>query len=149
MLMCVFRCRQNWRRDFGSGRRRVTWALVNDGVHCSLKAARSLRYPSWTNPAPKISRPQRHTPSRPATSLQFEDGSTALAFMSRVAPLNRRAWLSLLIRSEESHVGLPKLQAITYMYFFLLTVFHTSFTLLNIFHLTGKQRGHNFSRLLC
>lgn len=83
-VLCVFRCRQNWRRGFGSGRLRVTWGTVNDGVRCSLKAARSLRYPSWTNPAPKSSRPQRQTPSRPATSRLSEERWTAQVFTSRV-----------------------------------------------------------------
>lgn len=113
MLMCAFRCRQNWRRGFGSGRLRATWATVSDGVRCSLKAARSLRYPSWTNPAPKISRPRKHTPSQPATSPRSEGHPTALLLTCLVFgrhPEQVTKPQSLIVEclyelSAESHTG--------------------------------------------
>lgn len=64
---CNFRCRPSWRRGFGSGRLRVTWATANGGVRCSLKAAQSLRYLSWINPVWRSSLPWRLKPWRPAT----------------------------------------------------------------------------------
>lgn len=71
-LMCVLRCRRSWRRGSGSGRLKVTWATVSDGARCSQRAARSLRYPCWTNPAPKISRRPRRRLSPPAMSQRCE-----------------------------------------------------------------------------
>lgn len=78
-LYLIFRCRLNWKSDFGSGRPRVTWATVNDGVRCSTKAARSHRYLFWTNPVPKSSRTPNHMPLRPITCLQSENLETGPA----------------------------------------------------------------------
>lgn len=79
LLAPVFRFRLNWRRGFGSGTLRATWATPNAGARCSPRPAPSRRIQFWTNPAPKIRRARRRTPSqtpwRPAATPLCEERS--------------------------------------------------------------------------